>query len=100
MTRGGAGAAWPQIRKGLIAHTKLMLSSFDTPNFRAMLAALENGEEVALEGGLLGLVLGTIGPGAARPFNNRNDPENRRRFVLTGDDWLIETESLEPDRPR
>ena len=76
-----------------------MRSSFDSPNFRAILAALENGEEVALEGGLLGLGLGTIGPGAARQINNRNVPENRRRFVLTVDDWLIETESGQPDRP-
>ncbi len=62
MTRGASGAAWPQVRKGLIAHTKLMLSSFDTTGFRAMLAALENGEEVGLDGGSLGLVLGTIDP--------------------------------------
>ena len=94
MTRGGAGAAWPQIRKGLIAHTKLMLSSFDTPNFRAMLAALENGEEVGLDGGSRGLFLGNIDPGAARQFNHRNDPANLRRFILTSDDRLIETEIL------
>jgi hypothetical protein len=64
-----------------------------------MLAALENGEDVGFDGGSLGLVLGTIDPGAARQFNNRNDGDNRRRFILTSDDRLIETESFEPDRP-
>ena len=100
MTRGASGAAWPEIRSGLIAHLKSTLSVFDTANLRARLAALENGEEVGLDGCSLGLVLGNIDPGAARQFNHRNDPANLRRFILTSDDRLIETESFEPDRPR
>ena len=47
-----------------------------------------------LDGGSLGLVLGNIDPGAARQFYHRNDPTYLRRFILTSDDRLIETESL------
>ena len=93
----GAGTA---LRDGVAGWLRHLASAFPTEGLRARLAAVEGGQEVLLDSQTLSVVLGRLESASARQFNYRADPENLRRFILTADDLLIETQSSEPDRPR
>lgn len=90
MTRRVSGGSWPELRAARVAFLRRFQDG--APGiFADQIATLEAGAAVVMDTEQMFSAVHQINPDhASREYAYRTDPDNRRRFLLDGDDRLTE----------